>query len=450
MTKKEFLRKLEDNLIILEESERKDIINDYKEIIEEKTKAGESEKEIIKSFGSVDELTKEILSSYKINSDYNKSGLDTKKILENSENWIKRTAKQLAAFATEFIDNLKSSKNLSVELVFEILIKILILLVVCAILKLPFILIEELGTSIFRVFSPFDFLLIGIWKLLVTICYLVGCVLLFFAFFKNYFNNKPTEEIKEDKKETKKKQKSNIENTKAEKATVVQSDNKENGVITVIKWIIKFFITICVLVPIGFVNIGLVCVLVITIWCLFNGINIWGLAILLIGVCIIGFEFYSIVYSVTFKKFKICIWSFIAGIALILGGSLALINNIMSFNYYDSYAFGEQDILVFEERINSYTEVEANRFVIDDTLEDNVIKIEVSYYKDYTNVYKQNYDNEIDIQIVSKESDFNNFKKIYRRIIADLKEGNVYNYANLDCYEIVVYSNNKTVKLLEY
>lgn len=445
MTKKEFLKNLEDNLMILEESERKDIINDYKEIIEEKVKAGEKEKDVIENFGSIDELTKEILSSYKINTDYNKRGVDTKKIIEDSENWIKKTAKQLANFATETFENIKNNKNLSVELVFEILIKVLILLVVCAILKLPFMLIESLGISIFRVFSPLDFILIGIWKLLVTVCYLVGCVLLFFAFFKNYFNNEKVKEIK-PKKETKKKEKNKIEENKEEP---VKKEKSENGIITIIKWIIKFFVTVCVLVPMIFANIGVVCALVITIWCLFNGINIWGLAIILVGVCFIGFELYSIVYSLTFKKFKISIWSFVVGIALILGGSLAFTNNIMSFNYYDVSAFGEKDTIIFEERINRDTEIEANRVIIDENIEDNVVKIEVGYYKDYSNVYKKNLSDEIDIIVVPKESNFNNFKRIYKKIIEDLKNGNIYNYYNLDDYDVTVYVNSKTIKLLE-
>ena len=187
MNKKEFLKQLEENLMILEENERKDIINDYKEIIEEKIKAGEDEASAIKSLGELDDLTKEILSSYKINSDYNKKKVDTKKIIKDSENWIKKTSKKLANFTTDTFNNIKGSKNLTIELIFEILIKVLILLILCAILKLPFMLIESLGVGIFHVFSPFDRVLIIIWKLLVAICYLVGCILLFFVFFKDYF-----------------------------------------------------------------------------------------------------------------------------------------------------------------------------------------------------------------------------------------------------------------------
>jgi len=66
MNKKEFIRLLEEKLKILEENELKDIINEYKDTIDEKVKHGKSEEEAVSDFGDVDELTKEILKAYKI------------------------------------------------------------------------------------------------------------------------------------------------------------------------------------------------------------------------------------------------------------------------------------------------------------------------------------------------------------------------------------------------
>lgn len=447
MNKKEFLKQLEENLMILEENERKDIINDYKEIIEEKIKAGEDEASAIKSLGELDDLTKEILSSYKINSDYNKKKVDTKKIIKDSENWIKKTSKKLANFTTDTFNNIKGSKNLTIELIFEILIKVLILLILCAILKLPFMLIESLGVGIFHVFSPFDRVLIIIWKLLVAICYLVGCILLFFVFFKDYFKNNDIEvEEKEEKKATKKKEKNNIEEAKEDK---VINNKKDSSIIKAFKWIVRFFIVVCILVPTILANIGLICADVISLWFVCHGINIWGLTILLLGLVVLGLEFYDIVYSLTFKKLRICIWSFIVGAILIVVGSIAFTDNIMSFNYYNISAFGDKNSVVFEEYIDGYTEIAADRFIVDNTLEDNLIKISVSYYEEYNNVSAKELENEIRIVVTPKESNFNNLKKIYNKVIKDLKNGKVYNYYNLDDYNVVVYANSKTIKQLD-
>lgn len=447
MNKNKFLKQLEENLMILEESERQDIINDYKEIIEEKVKSGEEEKSVIESFGKIEDLTKEILSSYKINSNYDKKNVDTKKIIEDGNNWIKRVSKQLANFVTETFNNLKNSKGLSVELVFELLIKALILLVICAILRLPFMLIEGLGVTIFSVFSPFDFILIIIWKILVVLCYLVGCVLLFFAVFKNYLkNSKETAEEKVEKSKSKKKDKNNIEENKSDDGVV--ADKKDNTIINIFKWVIRFFIVVCVLVPLIFVNVGLVCLLVLVLWFVFSGINILGLAILTLGLCVLGFEIYYILYSLTFKKFRISIWSFAIGIVLVVSGGLVFTNNIISFNYYETSGFGDMKTVVFEETINRKTEINVGRIIIDDTLDDNVVKISVTYYEEFNNVYKRNIGDEIQILVIP-ESNFNNLKTIYKKVVDDLKDGVIYNYDNLSYYNIVVYANSKTVKLLD-
>jgi len=48
---------------ILSEEERNDILNEYKDTIEEKVKHGSSEEEAVADFGSIEELSREILIS---------------------------------------------------------------------------------------------------------------------------------------------------------------------------------------------------------------------------------------------------------------------------------------------------------------------------------------------------------------------------------------------------
>ena len=70
MNKKEFLEKVEKKLSVLDEKERKDILDEYKDTISEKVKHGQSEEEAVADFGDIDELVKEVLSAYKIDPDY--------------------------------------------------------------------------------------------------------------------------------------------------------------------------------------------------------------------------------------------------------------------------------------------------------------------------------------------------------------------------------------------
>ena len=78
MNKKSFIKKLKNNLNVLEESEVKDIIEEYSDIIDEKIKDGKTEEEAIKDFGDINELSKEILKVMKIR----KLAKNLKKILK--------------------------------------------------------------------------------------------------------------------------------------------------------------------------------------------------------------------------------------------------------------------------------------------------------------------------------------------------------------------------------
>ena len=71
MNKDEFLEELEKKLSILNEKERQDIIDEYKDTISEKIKHGQTEEEAVSDFGDLDELVSEILDAYKINPKYN-------------------------------------------------------------------------------------------------------------------------------------------------------------------------------------------------------------------------------------------------------------------------------------------------------------------------------------------------------------------------------------------
>ena len=91
MNKQEFLEKLEKELSILNKQERKDIIDEYKDTIEEKVKHGQTEEEAVKDFGNLDELVSEILDAYKINPEYGQKESNIPDVVyyENRSSWFK-------------------------------------------------------------------------------------------------------------------------------------------------------------------------------------------------------------------------------------------------------------------------------------------------------------------------------------------------------------------------
>ena len=64
MTKREFLKELEDRLQMLDEKERKDMIEEYSQHISMCMKSGMKEEEAIEDFGDMDDLIAEILEAY--------------------------------------------------------------------------------------------------------------------------------------------------------------------------------------------------------------------------------------------------------------------------------------------------------------------------------------------------------------------------------------------------
>lgn len=205
MKKNKFLKDLEQKLIVLSEEERKDIINEYRDIIEEKVKHGKTEEEAVKEFGGIDNLATEILSTYKINPDYGKEKKDIK-----FEDHIENGAKKLSEWTSSFVDSVKNKDvDLTLEDVFKIAIKIILLLLLLMLLKLPFYILGELGESFINLgYMPFDGFMTVLWKVVLSLFYIGLCIFVIVVSASKMINVTPKDDNK--KKETKKTIKSEV------------------------------------------------------------------------------------------------------------------------------------------------------------------------------------------------------------------------------------------------
>lgn len=216
MNKKKFLKLLEEKLNILSEEERKDIINEYKDTIEEKVRHGSSEEEAVADFGSLEELAREILKAYKINPDYSKKEeSDLKEIVNEGENLIKKSAEKLSKWTKETVEDFKNNDhNWTLETIFEIIIKAIILLIALGLLRIPFYFIEYLGTGIFEMaFSPVDVILRVIWKCIIGLIYFLTCIVIAIIVFRPYVSSNqknPKKKINQQNEEQTKPIKNNV------------------------------------------------------------------------------------------------------------------------------------------------------------------------------------------------------------------------------------------------
>lgn len=459
MNKKDFLKSLEKKLSILDEQEIKDIINEYEDIIDQKVKDGKTEEEAVKEFGSIDELASEILKTYKLNYKYTKEKEPLKETINFFEDGIKNAAHGMA----NFFNNLNGGTGISIDLVFEIIIKFLILMVLLSVLRLPFELFIAIGKGIFDIaLYPLNNILYVLWSVGMVSLYFVVGAFIFIALFKQYMNTTNKDNKDNNGKKVIIKNEAKV-NPKKEVKVVEKNNNAFNSVIS---GIYKVFMVMIFLIPLWFVNFGLSVSLLVSIYYTIIGINIWGLIIIFAGLSFCSSWFTSFFYHITFNtQKKVSAITVFVGIVLTAVGVLAFISNILSFEYidetkklnlnYETYTKIyniEEDNIKFTYRHNDMSIID---YKINNDLEDNVVYVEIIYPNEIFTIRNVNfvkYSGEplYDIEINNVDvGSFNSFKILYNAIINELKNGKLYNYSESSYLDINISANEKTMNLIK-
>ena len=450
MNKKEFLEKLGKKLSILDESERKDILDEYKDTISEKVKHGQSEEEAVADFGDVDELVKEILSAYKIDPDFEGKDENTfNKLLSDGEDLIKKGADKLAKTSKGLASDFKrTNKEINLSLVFEIVIKIIITIFLIGILRLPFMLIYEVGKGMLdSIFAPFEMIFSFLFGVLLLIVYLSLCVLVIVSLFKGYFKHDDTalEDAHKEEEENK--------NSEVKEKSPVKKGRSTLGEAIIL--IIKIWVVIFIMVPAVFVDLCILFGLCLAIIYLIKGINLFGLGILLLGCLIMCTWFIKLIYGILFKAEKVNVIPLIISIILMMVGGLLFADMIINIDYYDKvpsnikkesksyeYKIDERTVI---SNLNGYTEE-----IVKD-MKDGEIKVEVDYYKEATKIKIDDYDagDYRRIAFVNNYTGINPTKFMYNNFIDNLKDNKIYNYNDVYAFNIKVYGNEKTLAMVE-
>ncbi|MDD4547857.1 MAG: DUF1700 domain-containing protein [Bacilli bacterium] len=471
MTKKKFLSELEERLSVLSDEEKQDIINEYKDIIEEKVRNGKTVGEAINDFGDIDELAKEILKAYKINPDYSQKSKDGE-VLGKIESGIRKIANALAEITEQIISEVKSN-NVTVEKVFEVVIKVFILLIALMVLKWPFYLIHGIGMSILEVgYQPVETILFIIWGTVVWTTYFILSVALFFIFIKKEMethNNEVTKVIKKEKTivkkektvvktEVKEKNKAEAKDPEVvvEKETNIKPENSKKN--NFIPNIFKVIIGICFLFPLVAINIGLFGAISVVIYLIIRGIEIYGILIIIIGLIFIFSNLYNIFYNIVVSKKKLYMFPFAIGMVLITFGGLMSFNYFINLNYYDHMpdikleSKTDTYTRTFENELNiiNYSSNNKIKLVADNSLEDNVVRVEAKYYNEYIRIGERldrdHYRNESYLEFYPKTKW--RLNKLINRFINDLEKNEVYNYKELFNIDVTIHANEKTLKLI--
>ena len=471
MNKKEFLNKLEKALAILNEKERKDIIDEYKATIEEKVKHGQTEEEAVEDFGNIDELVSGILDAYKIDPDYNHKEGNLSKFTEEGEKLIKKGANKLADMTREFADNIKDNDaEMNLNLAFEIIIKIFFTLIILAIITIPLRFIGSIGFSLAETFfEPFSFIIKIIIFILFIALYLSIGFLIIINLFKQYFKKENKTSESKDKID-KQNEIHNLkkDETKSKEVKIIQRTGPTVGSIFLL--ILKIWVIIFILLPLFCIDIFSSLGLILSIFYWIKGINLLGLTLLMLGISLLFIWFTIIIFNLTFSKGKTTIIPFFIGLVITVFGALFFIDMVTNIEYINEAPSYKKETITknFTSDNPYYINSTLNGNItkkIDNTMKDNELILKITYHKDDTiiDIYNESeyvfsddtctYNNtcEKNYNYISLNYDYsNNYEKNrYNEFIDNLKENKIYNYSKLNEANIEIISNENTMKSIE-
>ena len=297
MNKEEFLKKLRKRLEVLEDSEIEDILSEYEGFIDEKVSKGLTEEQAVKELGNFNEIVDDLLAAYKV------------KRTSGEENIFNKVINKISDAIDLFMESLnnKSGKD-----IVKVLIEIILILFLICLLKIPFAMIRDLGSSIFfELTFPIGNIFSGIWAFIIEISYIIVAVIFFIKTFeKRYFKditenivNKREEKPDSSKSAKIKKEKATKTEVKKENKTVVEPTNHSffyymNEIcIYILKFLVLIFLIgiICYLIGIS-VALGFMIYLIV------NGVHYFGILLLIIALFLGGTLFLELCINFLFNK----------------------------------------------------------------------------------------------------------------------------------------------------
>ncbi len=288
MSKSEYLKKLEKKLVILNEDERAKVIKKYDALISSELKKGKTETEVINELGDVDKLAKEVLKEHKISQEY----------IERKNNSFEDTISCFVGYIVEGTRDLvakvekKDFHNIAI-----IIIYILIAMFAFWVLRLPFYIVEAIGTGVFNIFSsPVGYVLSFFWSLMINIAYILLVIWVIVIIVRKYNTSIDTYDYKRKNKSNEKKEEKEIIEVKKENTKVVK-----NAPLEVLFVLLKILIVIMT-IPLIFTQIGLFISVGVVIVLLTKGLMLVGPLLILIGIIFIIGTIIDIIFYLTFKK----------------------------------------------------------------------------------------------------------------------------------------------------
>lgn len=174
MKKEKYFQTIQNNLNVFKETEVKTIITDLENEYNRLAKEDKNEETIIKKMPSVEDVIKKA---------YDEHGLNYQKVNKNN-NIFKRKLEELFSIINHMVEVM--SKN-DFQSNMKIIVDIVILILFICLIKIPFILVRNLGESVLQYFKTPIFL--NIWGLVIDIAYIIIAIMIFINIFTKWFKD---------------------------------------------------------------------------------------------------------------------------------------------------------------------------------------------------------------------------------------------------------------------
>lgn len=425
----EYLSVLYNKLSFIDKKERDNIISEIKNKIEDELGNGKKLSTILKEIGTTDDVVKKICKEKKLNYDYytNTSSFD-KRITNISSN--------VATFTRDIIKVINNKVyGSTLEGFLSNAIKILIFLLICLVFRIPFIAFDSLMEFFNEfLFYPFNTIFDNFTNVLLNLIYFVICIVWLLKIFGN----------------TTKKEKKIID--KEEISNKVDKDYKS------LDLIIKVVLYLFILIPLALIVIANIILLFFSTFLVVKGIKVAGLIVLFTGLLILNGILFTMVKDSLYNKTRNYSLVFAMAIIITLSGMLFSVINISSFKTPKTLELSyskpiTEEIKLELKDINSKIIVPKGKVEIleDNSLAENEIKAQVTYYDDYVDVvYAQEQAKEINyITFKTIKDKKPNYNVIIKNFFKDLQKGYMFNYNDSNNISIKIYANYNTKKVLE-
>ncbi len=438
-----FLEKLESKIILLEEKERKKILKRYQQKITEQMKEGKSLKEAIASLGTMDDIVAEIYAEYHLNVTYSTS---KKTFGEKVNSWIGSAANFLSDTVEETIRYATSSNGEHfLYTFFEILLKILLLVLAFLLMKIPFYLLQGLIESICNLlFYPFDSALIGLSNFVLSVIYFILCVFLGVFLFKGY-----------GQKSIAKKKSVQVESEKPiEEVSPTKKKHRNYALL-----FIKMILYIVVIVPMIFLTLAFLILTLLAVFFVWKGVSILGLVAILFGYFLLSLLVTVYLTDAVDNRHKSHAIFFVSTIFILIFGHFWFIENLMSFQYpktleESSFQPKVETVTLSVEKDTFIKNLEGDLEVItDNEMVDNEILLEISYYDElYDCIITEDETEDLNyvlIYTIHDKFETTDISYLYENILEDLKDNRIHDYNQLSGVTVTLRGNEKTLEFLE-